>query len=266
MRLRRRRAYCPRTPAAGRCLDPPKHRAALRDLIAAAGAANRHYDEDVGGDEPLPRMPLSNLPDSEALLRPDVIEVASRDQDSLRIGLCDWPGLTLYGQGAESALRAWLAAVVTRNGPYGAEILLPSLLGKRLIDGTDLPSLHVVESRDEVLARLETTIIRRTRQLEDADIPDAIAYRQRFPEDPFPLVLAIVDAIGSAVEDRFPRAHTAMGRLGITTIAIGADDAEWVGMEASLAIVEEDGSLRRVQPPALARQLDGARLFQLATF
>ena len=262
MRLRRRRAYCPRTPAAGRCLDPPKHKAALRDLIAAAGAANRHNDEDVGGDDPLPRKPLSNLPDSEALLRPDVIEVASRDQDSLRIGLCDWPGLTLYGPGAESALRAWLAAVATRNGPYGAEILLPSLLGKRLIDGTDLPSLHVVESRDEVLARLETTIIGRTRQLEDADIPDATSYRQRFPEDPFPLMLAIVDANGSAVQDRIPRAT--MARLGIATVALGADDAELVGIEASLAIVEEDGSLRRVQPPALARQLDGARLFQLA--
>lgn len=265
MRLRRRRAYCPRTPAAGRCLDAPKQKPALRDLIAAAGAANHHDDEDVGGNEPLPRKPLNNLPDSEALLRPDVIEVASRDQDGLRIGLCDWPGLTLYGPGAESALRAWLAAVVTRNGPYGAEILLPSLLGKRLIDGTDLPSLHVVESHHEVLTRLEATIIGRTRQLEDADIPDAIAYRQRFPEDPFPLVLAIVDANGSAIEDRFPRAHTAIGRLGITTVAIGADDAELVGMEASLAIVEEDGSLRRVQPPALAQLLDGARLFQLAT-
>jgi DNA-binding SARP family transcriptional activator len=264
MRLRRRRTYCPQTPAAGRCLDPPKHEAALRDLITAARAANQR-DEDIEEYEPPPLKPLSHLPDSEALIRPDVIEVASRDQDCLRMGLCDWPGLTLCGPGAEAVLRAWLAAVVTRNGPYGAEILMTSVLNERLTDGVTLPSVHVVNSHEEVLSRLEAAIIGRTRLLNDADIPDAVAYRQKFPEDPCPLVLAIVDAGGSAAEDRLERADLPMRRLGIATIALRSNDTESAGFEAPVVIVKEDGTLQRVQPSPLAQQLNGARLFQLAT-
>src|ERR1700747_2617470 len=99
------------------------------------------------------------MPEPAALLPPDVIEAASRGHDSLQLGLCDWSGLTLCGSGAEAAMRAWLASLVTRNGPYGAQIFIPSALSRRLLDGVDTPSVQVVDSSEEALTRLEATIV-----------------------------------------------------------------------------------------------------------
>jgi hypothetical protein len=264
MRLRRRRAYCPRSPVAGRYMDPPTHPAALRDLIEAARAANHREDEDLGQDQVAQVRPLSHMPEPDALLRPDVIEVASRGHDSLQLGLCDWSGLTLCGSGAEAAMRAWLASLVTRNGPYGAQIFIPSALSRRLLDGVDTPSVQVVDSSEEALTRLEATIVGRTRQLTDAEISDVVAYRKRFPEAPSPLVLAVIDTTGLEIDGRIQRANRAGGPLGIATVLVGPTLVDRPPAETPFLVVEGDGTLRQVDPPALAQELKGARLFQLA--
>jgi hypothetical protein len=139
--------------------------------------------DELEDDDPQP-TPLTHTPDDDARLRPDLIEAASNGDTSARVALCDWPGLTVCGPGAEAALRAWLAALITRNGPYGAEILASSALCQALLGQTAVPSVRKVESAEAALDRLDAAGIGRTRKLEDAEAQDAVTYLSALPRIP----------------------------------------------------------------------------------
>jgi hypothetical protein len=97
---------------------------------------------------------MTAIPETDALVHPDVIEVGIRNDEVVRLGFCEWPGLNVAGPGAPSVLRAWLAALLARNGPYGAEILVVGPLGDRLFPALELPGLRRVETAESALSRL----------------------------------------------------------------------------------------------------------------
>jgi hypothetical protein len=192
-------------------------------LHSALRGVLQHEDAEIGQEAPPPE-PLTNVPSDEALLRPDVIEVGSHGAETVRLGLCDWAGLELAGAGAEAALRAWLAALVTRNGPYGADLDVVNGLVDVLFPGVSLPSVTVVADCGEALCRLESRVVGRTRYFEEADVPDAIALRKADPALPTPLALAVVDGVPEELAGRWRGTMRAAGRLGLAAVTLGAKE------------------------------------------
>ena len=264
-RLRRRRAYRPVAPRPGLRLVTPGAAGSLGDLLAAARRTRCDEDRDFCDPAPPPPKPLDVVPDAETIARPDLLEVAHRDGQSVALALGDWPGLRLAGPGAEAALRAWLATLVTRDGPYAAEVLVPAGLAERLLPGVDLPSVRRVEDTERLLGHLEAAVVGRTRRLEEAEAPDAAAYRRRSPEDPFPLLLAVVDDVPPEAAPRWSAILAAAARLGLGALVLAADHGVSGPGKAGGAqlIVGADGTLGPVAPQTLADLLAGASLFSM---
>jgi DNA-binding SARP family transcriptional activator len=263
-RLRRRRAYRPGAPRPELRLSVPGGPGVLGDLLAARAA--RADDDRDFSDPPAPApAPLGMVPDDEAIARPDLIEVAHRDGRSVVLALGDWPGLRLSGPGAEGALRAWLATLVTRDGPYAAEVALPAGLSERLLPGVDLAGVRRVESTNALLAHLEAAAIGRTRRLEDVEVADAATYRRRSPEDPFPLLLGLTEQIPPKDAPRWSAlvaSATALG-IGVVVLAPGEVGGEGGGVGEAQVVARADGTVERAAPEALGDLLAGASLFVL---
>ncbi|MHB1726177.1 MAG: BTAD domain-containing putative transcriptional regulator [Acidimicrobiales bacterium] len=264
-RLRRRRSYRPGPPRPGVRLVAPDRPKGLHDLLTTLGARRADDDRDVGASTPPAPPPLSVVPEDEAIIRPDLIDVAHREGQVVRLALGNWPGLRLSGPGAQGALRAWLAALVTRDGPYAAEILVPAELGGRLLPGVDLPSVRHHDSVETLLARLEAAAIGRTRRLEDAEVDDAASYRRRSPEDPFPLQLAVVDDVPVTSEARWSAFLATATRLGFAAIVLGPEDdrATSPGSGEPCLVVGGNGRIQHAAPDELAELLAGATAFGL---
>ncbi len=264
-RLRRRRAYRPGPPRSGVRLVAPERPQGLHDLLTTLGASRQDDDRDVGASTPPAPPPLSVVPEDEAIIRPDLIDVAHREGQVVRLALGNWPGLQLRGPGAQGALRAWLAALVTRDGPYAGEILLPAELGGRLLPGVDLPSVHHHDGVEALLTRLEAAAIGRTRRLEDAEVDDAASYRHRSPEDPFPLQLAVVGDVTVAAEARWRAFLATATRLGFAALQLGPEDdrATSPGFGEPYLVVGGDGRIQHAAPEELAELLAGATAFGL---
>ena len=264
-RLRRRRAYRPAPPRPGLRLVTPGAASSLGDLLAAAHRTRCDEDRDFCDPAPPPPKPLGVVPDDETVARPDLLEVAHRDGQSVALALGDWAGLRLAGPGAEAALRAWLATLVTRDGPYAAEVLIPTGLAERLLPGVDLPSVRRVEDTERLLGHLEAAVVGRTRRLEEAETPDAAAYRRRSPEDPFPLLLAVVDDFPPEAAPRWSAILAAAARLGLGALVLAADHGVSGpgNVGGAQLIVEADGTLGPVAPQGLADVLAGASLFSM---
>jgi len=209
---------------------------------------------------------MTAIPDDDALLHPDMVEIASCHDGVVRLGLCDWPGLTLSGAGGASTLRAWLAALITRNGPYGAEVLAIGPSGDLLFPGLDLPSVHRVGSLEAALSRLETAIVDRTRQLDEAGVADAIAHRRVSPEYPLPLLLIVTDLVPPSLVPRWRALVESATKLGLGALVLLPEHATITPTDANPSIVvAEDGSPQQVSPPRLAELLAGSRLFGLSS-
>ncbi len=264
-RLRRRRAYRPGPPRPGVRLGAPDRPQGLHDLLTTLGARRQDDDRDLGASTPPTPSPLSVVPEDEAIIRPDLIDVAHRDGQVVRLALGNWPGLRLSGPGAQGALRAWLAALVTRDGPYAAEILVPAELGGRLLPGVDLPSVRHHDGVEPLLARLEAAAIGRTRRLEDAEVDDAAGYRRCSPEDPFPLQLAVVGDVPVAAVARWSAFLATATRLGFAALQLGPEDdrATSPGSGEPCLVVGGDGRIRHASPDELAGLLAGATAFRL---
>ena len=264
-RLRRRRAYRPAPPRPGLRLVTPGAASSLGDLLAAAHRTRCDEDRDFCDPAPPPPKPLGVVPDDETVARPDLLEVAHRDGQSVALALGDWAGLRLAGPGAEAALRAWVATLVTRDGPYAAEVLIPTGLAERLLPGVDLPSVRRVEDTERLLGHLEAAVVGRTRRLEEAETPDAAAYRRRSPEDPFPLLLAVVDDFPPEAAPRWSTILAAAAHLGLGALVLAADHGVSGPGKTGGAqlIVETDGTLGPVAPQGLADVLAGASLFSM---
>jgi DNA-binding SARP family transcriptional activator len=264
-RLRRRRHYRAQPPRPGRHVKATPQPAGLRDLLVAVRATRHDHDEDLTAEVRRGPPPMTAIPDDDALVRPDVIEVAIRCGDVVRIGLCDWPGLMISGPGAASSLRAWIAALITRNGPYGAEILVVGPLGDQLFPGVDVPGLHRLETVEGALSWLESEMVARTRQLDDAGLTDVVAHRTMSPEYPLPLVLMVTDLVPQSLESRWLSMAASAPRLGIAALVLipphasveSPDSYGWI-------VVGEGGSIERVTPSALEELLEGGVIFELS--
>ena len=259
-RLRRRRRYRPQPPAPGCVLDGPPTPRALRDLLAATRGG--HDEAEQSGHEPTsaPAPPVSQ-PVHPA--DPDVIDVGDRHGQPVPLALTGWKGLGLRGPGAEPTARAWLADLLNRAGPYGAEILGPAALLDRLFPGVPaLPGLRPVADVDCALRELEAETLRRTRLLDTADQPDATSYRRAHPEDPLPVLIAIIDTIAPADLGRWRATLDAGQRLAIEAMVLGTNAGT---DETSTAMLDvgTDGAVHAAHPQGLARTLADARLFSM---
>jgi DNA-binding SARP family transcriptional activator len=264
-RLRRRRHYRAQTPRPGRHVKAEPQPAGLRDLLLAVRAKRHDQDDDLTAEVRREPTPMTAMPDDDAFVRPDVIEAAMRGDEVIHLGMCDWPGLTIGGPGASSCLRAWLAALIIRNGPYGAEILIVGPLGDRLFSGLDLPGLHRLESVEGALSRLESEMVARTRQLDDAGVADAVAYRAMSPEYPLPLVLMVTDVVPESLESRWLSMAASATRVGIAALVLIPPHA-WVESPDSHGqiVIGEGGSIERVTPFALEELLERGVVFGLS--
>ena len=225
-------------------------------------------DEDFESSRRIEPAPMTVFPDGDALVHPDVIEVAARGDQVIRLRLCDWPGLTMAGPGAPAALRAWLATVFTRNGPYGVEILAVGSLGDLLFPGLQLPELRRMENLEATLSLVEGEMASRDRLLEKAGVPDATTHRQLSPEYPFPLLLIVTDLIPESIEARWQVMVASATRLGVGALLLAPDDNEETVLGAAARgqiVVGEGGVLSAVTPPSLLEILESSRLFGLDT-
>ena len=225
-----------------------------------------HRDEDLSCAAVPDRARLGVVRDDEAIARPDLIEVGHRGHETVSLALCDWPGLQLCGPGAEPALRAWLGALLARDGPYAAEILVAGhALFERLLPEVCLPSVHRLETVDSVLAWLESAAGERARRLEEVDVADANAYRRQCRADPFPLLLALVDAVPDGVQTRWRAAMTTAHRVGVAAVVLSdrSGGALPAGPGGPRLVVADDGVVEQASLVSLANALAGASLFQL---
>jgi len=271
LRLRRRQRYRPRAPRPGRQLGPPALTPTLRDLLTQRGA-NRDMDEDLSAVPRRERAPLTGIPSEEAFAAPDRIEIGttptsdasdSKD-DTVELALGSWSGLTLTGPGAESTLRAMLAALLARSGPYDVQFVTTTHCASRLLPGLDLAkSITQRIDVEAVCESVEREIVSRARQFEEDDVVDAAAFRKRFPAEPFPLVVALVDEVPTECAGRWSTLAIETSRFGGTVIEL-ASDRELDPSTAPKLVIAGDGRIEEVTPLALASALGAAHLFQLS--
>ena len=264
-RLRRRRHYRPQPPTSGRHVNPYNPSGGLRDLLVAVRATRHGEDEELTSVMPSEPPPMTAIPDDDALVHPDVIEVGSRDDEVVRLGFCEWPGLSIAGPGAPSVLRAWLAALLAHNGPYGAEIVVVGPFGDRLFGSLELPSLRGVETVEAALSWLESAISARSQRFNDADIADVIGHRQALPEDPLPLLLVVTDVVPESLDARWQAMLESATRIGLAALVLIPEHAmDELSSSNPWITVDEDGSIRQAWPRSLTDLLGGSRLFQLS--
>jgi DNA-binding SARP family transcriptional activator len=264
-RLRRRRAYRPGPPQPGLPLAAPPP-PGLVDLLGAIRTTADGDEMPTHTVAKRPLEPLTVLPEPEARLRPDLIEIASRADETVTLALCDWPDLTVIGPGAEAALRAWVGAILVRNSPYGADILAEASIYDRLFPSIELPSLQRVTDVEDLLNRLEAHIVARTRRLEEADISDVATYRHQHPAEPFPLLVAVADQAADSHPRRWSALANQAARLGLTTITLRRDlnPADAAPATGPSVWVAADGTIEHATPEPLAEHLAGGRLFQIS--
>ena len=263
-RVRRRRHYRPQAPGPGGQVDSDIEAGGLRDLLVAVQANGHVDDAELTPGVSSEPAPMTATPDDDALAHPDVIDAASRGDEVVHLGLCDWPGMTLSGRGATSALRAWLAALLARNGPYGTEILAVEPLGDRLFPGLAVPGLRRVGSLADALYRLESASADRRSQLAEGNASDAASHRGLFPEDPLPFLLVVTDLVPDSLVSRWGAMVECASTLGIGALVCLPEHVSEAPCDGGLRLViGEHGSLEQVTPPPLADLLQGSRLFQV---
>ncbi|HEY3810281.1 MAG TPA: LysM peptidoglycan-binding domain-containing protein, partial [Acidimicrobiales bacterium] len=254
-RLRRRHAYRYRPPAPGRNLRPDPPRPTLRHLTVAV-ATNGHQPPDP---DIVPPMADDDVDHRE---RPDLVEIGTRDGHPVELALSELGGITVTGPAAAQVVAAWVTAVMTRAGPRAAQVVatrpaLDVLFGPGGCPA-QVPGLWVLDGPGKVIANLERTVLTRSRQLAEVEVPDVVAYRQANPWEPVPMILAIVDHLPGG-DDRRWSATTSRGpQLGFAAVSFDPN----VPLSGRLA-VGEDRVASVAAPDGLAARLDGVELFGL---
>ena len=264
-RLRRRRGYRPGPPAPGRATEVPLP-VPLGGLLRAR-QTERPDDEGSAGTpdsssvEGSAASTQANLPSrAEGRADPGTIEVGVGPNGPIEMDLGQWDTIAIDGPWAERVVRAWAGALVTRAGPYGAELLVSDALADRLFPGLAIP-LRRTRDPEATLRSLEAEIVGRTRRLDDAESASTADYRAHHPEDPFPLLLVLVDDLAPELADRWRRASSS-ARLGVAVLLLGAPvggpsiEAESRGWLRTT----DEGGVADAGPAPLAARLAGARL------
>jgi DNA-binding SARP family transcriptional activator len=146
------------------------------------------------------------------------------------------------------------------------EILVVGPLAERFFPGLEFPSLDRVETLDAALCRSEHAMAARSKRLDDAQVPDALAHRRISPEDPLPLLVVITDVVPATLEDRWRSMLASATRLGLVALVlIPEHGAHEISESSPWLAVAEDGAVRHAAPLSLGATLGGSRLFQLST-
>jgi DNA-binding SARP family transcriptional activator len=257
-RLRRRRSYRPAVPQPGRCLDPAPLGPTLRRLATQMRRDDPlHLAPDASPDGVQDRLDGDARPERSAT--PALLEVGVRGDAPVHLDLTRWSRLTLTGPATESVARAWVAALVLAARPGDVEILTTEPLAHRLVPGlSDAAAVRCTPTNETLLVELTAVVIGRTRRLTDADLPDAATYRQRHPEDPFPLLVTLIGDVSEEAVGRWQAATPDASRLHIATISLGGP-----GFGACCIEVGADGTVAGATQAELAGQLAGTRLFTM---
>jgi DNA-binding SARP family transcriptional activator len=248
-RLRRRHGHQPGDPKPGRCLAAPALGPTIRRLASALSA-----DDEA---PPAPDIPTHD--DAEqARAVPDLIDLAERVGAPITARLADVSGLSLAGPDADDVARSWLAALLTRAGPLGAEVLANAATLERLLPGLgDTPGLRPAADSGSLVRALEAEILSRTRVLDAAEATDDVSYRRAHPAEPLPALLCLADDLDANLQARLAANLTAVPRLGITVVFL-ADTP------VSTARLHLDGrTVTGVEPTERIGWLAGASLFTL---
>lgn len=257
-RLRRRRRYRPGPPAPGRAAGEPVP-PPLRALLAARRAPRTAADDSVDAGPVDPVSEPAVLADrNRARAEPNLIEVSAGSDGPVRLDLAAYGTIAVTGPWAERAVRAWIGALITRAGPYGAEVLASADLADRLFPGVDL-DLRRTSGTEATLRALEAAVIGRVRRLDQTDLDDAAAFRSVHPGDPFPALVVLVGQTSGPLAARWRRAG-ASARLGVTVVVVDPDTSDQGDHEAQVTTAE-DGTVVCASPDALATLLADIRLF-----
>lgn len=256
-RARRRRRYRPQPPAPGR--GAATHEPLGRALSQLRNAAREVANED----SPTKPSVVTELVSPNARAEPDLIEVGERDGEPVCMRLTGRHGLRLIGDGAADVARAWLTALITRAGPYGAEILADAELLDGLLPGVPpTPALQRLSDTAALLRDAEALLVGRTRLFDDANVSDADTYRRQHPENPLPAVILLTRTIEPSLLARW-RAMLDSGSLfSIDALVLTEADAMHDDVSASIHM-DADGGVQNAHPQLLDQQLRGTRLFTL---
>lgn len=251
-RLRRRRAYAPQPVAPAIVADGPPLPTPLRTLLATAG----HGHDDAASEEP-------STTAAETLIRSvpaGSIEAGTRDGQPVLLDLTAWPGLAIRGSRADDVARSWLGSLLARTGPPGTTIVMSLATRDQLLPdiSTDGLPILVLPDNDAVLVHLEAEQLRRNRLLADAETTTVTELRQQHPEDPLPLIVAILDSVDPQRVARWDLIGACARRLDITLLRL--DDPR-PGTHAFLTVTG-DGEVESATPQALLDTLRESRLFR----
>ena len=202
-RLRRRRRYRPSAPEPGRDLRRPALGDTLSHLMRDATEHGRLPDSDGDaisdvpsptGPEPVPQTRQASPPSS---FGPDptasgLIDIGTRGEEQVSLDLGAHGVLGVAGSASEDVVRYWCTALLTHAGEGNAEVLTSASLASSLFPGLgSTNAIRAVSSPGVLLRSLEAEVMGRSRQLADADVPDAASYRTACPEDPLPYLLVV---------------------------------------------------------------------------
>jgi DNA-binding SARP family transcriptional activator len=198
-----------------------------------------------------------------------VLEVGTRHGELASLELTRWGTVNLVGPGAHdpslgdsnvhAILRAWCAALLAGGERRFSEVLTTAEVFDNLFPALNpVPALRIAASPDGLLRAVEAEILNRARVLDEADVPNARAYRDVRPEDPLPFLLVVAAQVLQTQRDRWRAIAGGGARLGISVLAIESG----VGWGAQI-IVDADCVVTAASPADLDQQLRHFTLFSL---
>ncbi|MGH9089160.1 MAG: LysM peptidoglycan-binding domain-containing protein, partial [Acidimicrobiales bacterium] len=253
-RLRRRHAYRYRPPQPGRNLTAEPLRPTLRHLTHPTDAESD--DEVVSDPGTLPTVPFD---DEERRQVPGHLEIGTREGAPVLVEMTDLSGLALCGPGSDDIARAVVAGLLVRAGPGAVEVLLTADLAERLLPGLRPdPAVRRAATIDNAARAVEAEIITRCRRLDSVGASDAATFRAANPENPLPLLVALLDDVPDTSLGRWSALVEGSARLGIAILFLGDSPAGTGRLvsDASRAVTD-------AEPTALAGRLTGVQLFGL---
>ena len=253
-RVRRRHAYRYRPPRPGRDLTPESLGPALRHLAQAV--ADDRGDDEADETAALPVLPFD---DAERRQHPGRIDVGTRRGETVTVEITDLSGMAIAGPASDDIARALIGALLARAGPGAAEVLLTIDLGERLLpDLASDDTIRRTEGTDAMARAIEAEMIARTRRLAVAEMPDATSYRMAVPENPLPLLLAVLANVPDESVGRWSALLASSPRLDIAVLFLTGNSAA-----TGQLVIDARRTVTEITPHPLAEQLAGAQLFGL---
>jgi DNA-binding SARP family transcriptional activator/LysM repeat protein len=221
-RLRRRHAYRYSTPQSGVDLIPDPPRPTLRELVS-------HYAPPIDGDDAIDvdepsesENPRSPYLDSDCHLDPGRVDIGVRSGATVTIDVTELSGIALVGSATDDIVRSVIASLLVRAGPGAAEVIVADELSDHLFPHLPpVEAIRRVRGADDVARALEAEMVVRLRRLDAAEADDAAAFRAQNPENPLPLLVALLtDLLGESL-GRWTAILEGATRLGIAVLFLG---------------------------------------------